>query len=141
MLYFELSNLICDGDAIRMIMNWKGAKAKLPCFCCMNVLSQEAEDDLPDGCVTLNCRDKSLFVESTNEDLWGKAETLTNQKTILGKTRFEKLETACGLNLNEKGLLWDEELRAYLKPISILTYDAMHIMLVEGVGQAEISRC
>ena len=46
-LYFKLSNLICDGDAIRMLMNWKGAKAKLPCFCCMNVLSQEDEDDLP----------------------------------------------------------------------------------------------
>ena len=81
MLYFELSNLICDGDAIRMIMNWKGAKAKLPCLCCMNVLSQESEDNLPNGCVTLNCRDKSLFVESTNEDLWGKAETLTHQKS------------------------------------------------------------
>ena len=72
-LYFKLSNLICDGDALRMLMNWKGAKAKLPCFCCMNVLSQEEEDDLPDGCMSLNCRDKSRFVLSTEEDWWGRA--------------------------------------------------------------------
>ena len=69
-LYFKLSNLICDGDALRMLTNWKGAKGKLPCFRCMNVLGMETEDDLPDVCVTLDCRDKSRFVESTNEDWW-----------------------------------------------------------------------
>ena len=119
-------------------MNWKGAKAKLPCFCCMNVLGMETEDDLPDGCVTLNCPGKPLFVENTNEDWWGKADALVDQKGVLGKTKFEKLETACGLNLNVKGLLFDKELRPHFKPVDVLTYDAMHIMLVEGVGQAEI---
>ena len=87
-LYFKLSNLICDGDAIRMIMNWKGARAKLPCFCCMYALSQESEDNLPDGCVTLNCRGKSRFVESTNEDWWGKADTLVGQKRVVGTSNF-----------------------------------------------------
>ena len=79
-LYFDISNLICDGDALRMLMNWKGAKAKLPCFVCMNVLGMETEEDMPDGRVSLNCRDKSLFVESTNEDWWGIADALVDQK-------------------------------------------------------------
>ena len=140
-LFFKVSNLILDGDALRMIWNWKGASSKLPCFCCLNVVGAiEDDDDLPDGCVTLECTNKSRFIAATNTDWWARADTLKLQQHVLSKTRFAKLSTASGLTFNERGLLWDEELRPYVGPMDVTTMDSMHSFLVDGVGQAEI-RC
>ena len=93
-----------------MVMNWKGAKAKLPCFCCLNVLGVPKDEELPDGFVPLDSRDKPSFVAATNEDWWSRADALSAQQRVLGKTQFSKLEMASGLNWNEQGLLWDKEL-------------------------------
>ena len=138
-LYFKISNLLADGDALRQIMNWKGAGGKLPCFACLNVLNEPDEDDVPDGFVTLACTDKRCFVKASNEDWWEKAETLRASVGV-SKTAFQNLETALGLTYNEKGILWDVELRKWFRPIDILTKDGMHTMLVDGVGQSEL-RC
>ena len=137
-LYFKVSNLICDGDALRMLTNWKGAKAKLPCFCCLNVLNVADDEEVPEGFLPLCSRDASSFAAATNADWWSKADALSVQKPLLNKKEFGQLEVASGLNLNEKGLLWDMELRRHIPPIDIATYDSMHVMLVDGVGQDEI---
>ena len=138
-LYFQISNLIADGDALRMLTNWKGAKGKLPCLCCLNVLGTENIASEPEGFVDLHCSDKSLFVAATNEDWWGRADALEIQVAVLNKSAFKKLEIASGLKYNPKGILWDKDLRRHFGPIDVCTYDAMHTMLVDGLGQAEIS--
>ena len=69
-LYFKISNLLADGDALRMLMNWKGAGGKLPCFACLNVLNVRDEADAPDGFVTLACGNKKRFRKAKNEDWW-----------------------------------------------------------------------
>ena len=139
-LYFHISNLVCDGDALRMLMNWKGASGKLACFQCLNVVNVPPSSVLPDGCVRLSCYDKARFNPASNQDWWNKADSLLYEKDRLGKGRFEKLETATGLTLNPRGLLWDHALRPYIGPIDICTKDAMHTMLVDGVGHSEM-RC
>ena len=139
-LYFQISNLICDGDALRMLMNWKGASGKLACFQCLNVVNVPPSSVLPDGCVRLSCYGKARFNPASNQDWWNKADSLLYEKTRIGKGRFEKLETATGLTLNPRGFLWDHELRPYIGPIDICTKDAMHTLLVDGVGHSEM-RC
>ena len=124
-----------------MLMNWKGAKAKLPCFCCLNVLGVPPSEELPDGFVPLDSFDKPSFVAATNADWWSKADTLSAYQPVLGKTKFSQVEIAMGLNFNEKGLLWDKELRRHIRPMDIATYDSMHVMLVDGVAQSELVCC
>ena len=140
-LYFKVSNLIADGDALRMLLNWKGAKGKVACFFCLNVLGLAEDDEMPDGCVPISSRDKSSFARATNDDWWSKADTLSLslQQSVLNKASFAQLQTAMGLNWNERGLLWDKDLRRHIKPIDIATYDTMHTMLADGVGQDEIA--
>ena len=138
-LYFKVSNLICDGDALRMLTNWKGAKAKLPCFRCLNVLGVTDEEEVPEGFLTLRSRDTSSFAAATNADWWEKADTLSLQQPLLNKREFAKLEVASGLNFNEKGILWDKELRRHFPPMDVCTYDFMHTMLSDGVAHDEIA--
>ena len=138
-LYFKVTNLVGDGDALRMLTNWKGAKAKLPCFFCLNVLGVQRDEELPEGCVQLSSLDKSSFARATNADWWSKADELSLQQPVLSQVPFAQLQVAMGLNWNEKGLLWDKELRHHIGPIDVATYDAMHTMLVEGVGQDELT--
>ena len=117
-----------------MLMNWKGACGKLPCFHCLNVVNVPRSGVLPDGCVSLSCYDKARFNPASNQDWWNKADSLLYEKTRMGKGAFKKFETATGLTLNPRGLLWDHALRPYIGPIDICTKDAMHTLLVDGVG-------
>ena len=87
----------------------------------------------------LSSIDKSSFAIATNADWWAKADTLSREKLVLNKKSFAKLETAMGLNFNEKGLLWDAELRRLIGPTDVATYDFMHSMLHDGVGQDEVA--
>ena len=144
-LYFKISNLLADGDALRMLTNWKGAGGKLPCFACLNVLNVKDEADVPDGFVTLACANKNRFAKAKNEDWWWKADELRADAlrvaaNTMSKAAFKKKETALGLTYNEKGVLWDRELRKWYPPVDVCTIDGMHTMLVDGVGQNEM-RC
>ena len=52
--------------------------------------------------------------------------------------QFEELETALGMTHNAHGLLAARQLRPYVPPISVLTYDSMHILVSGGLAQNEV---
>jgi len=137
-LYFALSNLIADGDALRMLLDLKGARGKVPCCGCINVVSQD--DELPSAdFVSLNCNDPTKFVLATSADVREKAAALVLNYPTMGIGRFRNLETALGMKYNPKGILFDPSLEPYISPIEILTFDQMHILLSDGVAQDLVS--
>ena len=77
----------------------------------------------------LSSRGRSSFARDTYADWWSKADTLSREQLVFNKADFGMMETAMGLNWNEKGLLWDAELRHHIGPVDVATYDFMHTML------------
>jgi len=137
-LYFTTGNLVFDGDALRMILGWKGAKGKLPCPGCLNVIAQD--DELPsDQFVRLTCADADKFVAATNDDVWMKADTLAAAHGAIGIGAFKHLETALGFTYIPQGLLYDRDLRSHVRPVDCLTLDQMHCLLSDGLAQDEVS--
>ena len=135
-LYFKLGNLVADGDALRATWSVKGASGKLPCICCKNVLNERVDSDY---LVHISCCDPAKFDVSTNEEVWAKADILTAADGTVRKGEFELQSKAMGLTYCPRGLLWDMEMRKHAGPMDVITYDAMHCTLSNGIAQNETS--
>ena len=137
-LFFTLGNLIADADGHRAMWSIKGAGGKLPCPCCLNVVN---DDELPRGShqlVSMRCWDASKFRLAQDRDWFSKADMLERRRSTMGKTAFGELETAAGLTYVKHGLLWSPHLRHLLRPTATMTWDAMHVILSNGLANWEI---
>ena len=90
------------------------------------------------GNVDICCFVFSKFDEMTNEDLWDAHDELEKQKPLLGKTRFEALETALGVNYSPEGVLASPLLRAAMHPVES-HYDRMHNLESGGISEHEVN--
>ena len=130
-LFFRVGNFLLDGDAIRLVYGSKGGRPKLPCIGCLNVTSDT--NVVGSGMVSLRCADPSLFDFATDEDLWQKADLLEAARS--GERK--RLATSLGMNFVPQGFLWCKPLRPLVSPASCLTYDAMHVIYVNGIADDE----
>jgi len=133
-VYFKLGSLVADGDALRAIWSSKGASGKLPCIVCKNVVNDDVRSDY---FVPLSCANPSLFDYASNADVWGKADVLHARRGAGTKRAFLDLQMLHGLTYNPNGLLWDDTLRPHVRPAEIVTYDAMHVLVANGIVQVE----
>ena len=93
-----------------------------------------------DDFVSLSCDDPNRFQFATNEDIWEKADALTAASAAhMDRPAFARLQTSLGLHFEPESLLWDVELRQYVKPADVLTYDGMHILLANGLLDNELT--
>ena len=136
-LLFSLGNVIADADAHRGFWSWKGASAKLACACCKNIVNDTEAARIP-GLQSLSCADPSLFGLAANEDWWRKAHTLEVASATYPKARMAELQTAVGFNYSSEGVLWDRDLRTWVRPKDVFTYDSMHVFLSNGIAQVEV---
>ena len=129
--FFKMGNFLLDGDAIRMMYGSKGGRPKMPCIGCLNVVS---DDKLcRGGLVALTTSDPSLFDIATDADIWQKADLLESARPAA----LPRLSMALGLNYVPEGFLWCKPLRPFIRPAACLTYDAMHVVLAQGVADLE----
>ena len=137
-LHFRVSNLIFDGDAQKQVFVGKGAKGKVPCLCCLNVVHEDESIPSPEF-VSLTCTDASKLQFATSEDLYEKADILSRSAPpVMGATRFKRFETAVGLNYVPEALLWDVDLRREIRIAEAITFDSMHVLLANGMACDEI---
>ena len=132
--HFQLGNILADGDAIRAIFSWKGASGKLPCMLCSNVLSERCASD---RLVYIDCPHVERFLLASDDEIWAKADRLHADHGTGTKTAFENLQKIYGLTYCPDGVLWDFQLRPYLSPSKVTTYDSMHVLLGNGMAQNE----
>ena len=134
-LYFKMGRIVEDTDAIRATWSCKGASGKLCCMLCSNVVNDDSISS-PDV-VSIACSNASLFRKETNATLWKKADNLHAQVHTSTKKAFAELELLYGLSYNPDGLLWDHALRPFVRPCDCITFDAMHVLVSNGMAQNE----
>jgi hypothetical protein len=116
-IFGRLSNLLSDGDGVRLAYDWRGQGSMKPCFRHWNVLRKGS--DLAwrrPGYCEITCNDASVFRVWNAGAVYEAVDTLTAadrrvQAGTLAKARYNELEQATGLNLNVHGLLAAADLR------------------------------
>ena len=134
--YFRLSNVLADGDALRALFGSKGAFGKLPCICCKNVVRGDCAAST--YLQPLSCSEPVVFELATDDEVLFKADMLAAASSTAPIGQFEELQTALGMTHNAHGLLAARQLRPHVRPISVMTYDSMHILVSGGLAQNEV---
>ena len=145
-VFFELGNILYDGEACRSCLSMKGANGLLPCLCCKNVtnmprvLDENMVDyDASDTLVDISCPDPRRFIARTDAELFFEADVLTALKPLLTTEDFAEQEKLKGIRFNPDGLLWDVELRPRVPVVSAHTVDATHTFLCDGLVHNELA--
>ena len=131
---------IGDEPAIKHCVGNKGSAGNKPCILCSNCVSVRSE--LWQHSANLfphSCYDFAKFLASTDESIWEKVELLTARKPVLSKSDFAELQQGLGLNYTPHGVLWDPA-RTF-RPCSMIQFDWMHVLLVQGLFQLEVNLC
>ena len=69
---------------------------------------------------------------------WPKADKLETVKHDgASKSVFDRAQMLYGLTYSPCSLLWDVELRRHVEPIEVITFDAMHATVANGIVQNE----
>ena len=117
-------------------MENKGAAGTLLCRLCQNVVSTASGlREHSSSLVSSLEIDVAKFVLRTSESAQQTALRLQEQESVLGKTAFDKLQTALGFNHAPAGLLLHPSLGPKL--LGTVMFDWMHIFLVHGVANTE----
>ena len=146
LLHAKLSNLMSDGDGLRMALDWKGAASLKPCFRHSNVTSKRS--GLPEqpgrrAMVDITCSDFRRFETEgpgyveTLMDLVIEAEGQYNAEEI-SAGRYKQIVSGSGFNPNRLGVLADVELRSHISFGTVSTLDWVHSALQDGTMSTEI---
>lgn len=144
-IFARLTNLLADGDGLRMILNWMGASGLKPCFVHSNVLAKNHDSMLEDdenGLVDICEADPAKFevvgdnYMSDMMDLVIAAEDKVRAGEM-SQAQFERVEMCAGYHPNREGILANARLRPLCWP-KILTQDWVHNCLQDGIMVVEI---
>ena len=138
-VFVTFDGTIGDAPALASFWGTKGCNGVMPCMGCLFAASIDSKLEIEDdNIVDFSCTDRSKFGEATNEDVWEKFDRLAFEKPRQSKTRFEKMETAAGLNYVATGMLASAPLRPNARPVDATLCDPMHVMVSNGFGNFEV---
>ena len=121
-LFCRPTNLLSDGDGLRIGLDWKGAASMKPCFKHFNVLKLGSGlADRRPGFVEISCTDARRFRPWQSDQVYVAAESLVeaNRRVEAGtmtRAKYDDLQMSLGLNFNPWGLLLSESLRSADRP-------------------------
>ncbi len=120
LLFGRVTNMLSDGDGLRMIWDWRGASSLKPCWKHWNVFKVDSSlAHRKPGYVEADCTDLGQFRSWSATQLYSTVDTLAvaSAKVVEGtmtKTRYNELEMSLGLNYNADGILCSRSLRCGL---------------------------
>ena len=133
-----LECLLADYDAIRQILDTKGAAALKPCALCSNVLSKaRAEAESDPFFVTISSCDQSRFVGYNMMEFFAIYDDMLHEAQHLTKTRLKEKEKIFGFFLNKNCLFADPNLRMKLN-LDHLIIDSTHCYYANGIASQEL---
>ena len=138
MILAKLHSTIGDEAALKHVWSVKGAAGHKCCFKCMNIVSTNSQlSDHSDHVLGAESTQVNRFISHTDETLWAAAERLHG---AIGcpTQQFETLQRALGITYSKDMLLLDRTLRRFAPPISISTFDWVHVWLVNGIANFEL---
>ena len=143
-IFFRLSNILGDADALRQCWSAKGSSGTMPTLEALNVCNNRHMSLVPYDSsgtfVTIAETDMSRIQFATNDDIWYKSDLLEGMVSsgAFSKKAIKDKETSIGINANQDGLLQDKELRAYVRPMDCNTHDSTHIFFSDGLCNTEL---
>jgi len=142
--YFAIKMFLFDGEAYRAVWSCKASSGKRPCLKCDNVVNDKGLASRDPFLLDFSSHDVSKMVKATNAQIWANADRLKAKHAdrILGrctKAEFDKLSVATGFTFSESGLVWDVDLRRWVRPADQITFDSMHNLYSNGLCQFECS--
>jgi hypothetical protein len=138
-IWAKVKLFVADESAIKFTLDVKGASGNLPCFKCRNCLSKKtfAKTRPNSDLLSITDIDYEAFLKHDDNSLKANAQFLAEQKSVLKKIQFEKLQTSLGLNYNPDGIILSG---LDFMPISGTCYDPQHVLLVNGVFNSEVGQ-
>ena len=140
MVFGRITMVVADEVALKQMWSVKGSSGTMLCFRCRNLVAWSSRLDEYGPNLVPSCQTNlENVIPHTDRSILDNAQYLRQQKPIVNKTTFEKLEQSLGLSFAPEGALWDQEFCRYLQggPISVTCFDWMHIFLVSGLWNSE----
>ena len=139
-VFFKIGLFLADEAALKQCWSNKGSSGMFICLFCQNVTnvlldlaSHDQSKTLVPSCV---CNLKQCRLH-TDESLTKAAKLLVDSKGTMGVGAFDDLEKALGLTWVPEGALLDPAFVSAVPPISVSSFDWMHIYLVNGLWNSE----
>ena len=141
-VFFKVQVLLGDEAALKQCWSNKGSSGLFICIFCQNVtnhLLDLAAHDRTGRLVPSCICSLNTCAQHTDQSINQSAKKLIMEKGRLRKGAFEDLEKALGLTFSAEGALYDENfMQSIPGPVSMTSYDWMHIYLVSGLWNTEI---
>ena len=135
--------LLGDEEALNAMFLAKGASGITPCGYLCSVVNKPLASDRELGIPSLSerspliaditCNDLTKIALRTDADVWSMVDSL---RTMAGDAKKLR-EQATGFSYHPDALLYDRELRDYVKPATSARVDPMHIIYSNGVLASE----
>jgi hypothetical protein len=123
-----------DEKALKEVFGLKGAGGTRPCPNCANVVQFL---DLRGTLVGIGCPDRHRFTNVSDAGMYHIADRL---RAYHGpRAGLDLLEQTSGVNFEPNGVLFDDDLREFLLPVSHYLRDWMHVIAVHGAGGTELA--
>lgn len=142
-LFLSMGGIIQDGGAHKLTWNCKGDAGTKFCILCKNLVSHKSNIVQQDGeaILTSSMHSWNDLVLASSSDIYKSIDTLTAKKDQLNNADFKLWEQASGYNFEPEGLLFDMDLRQFLKPAQHFIHDYMHAILCNGVLATILNLC
>ena len=134
----NLAGILGDEKALKESLGVTGSSGTKPCLACKNVSSKRTDVSGHDYFVTLDCCKYELLDLHTDATFWEMVELLRAKKPLLKKKQFDRLQQSLGLKFDEDNLLFQNDLRTVVKPVSGIFWDWMHVLVSHGLADVEL---
>lgn len=131
LLKFRYGFMLVDEKAEKEILGIKGASGMRMCVSCLNCVRTNKPIDERSDLVLFSDPDMSKFEKNTPALCSAALDHLADQKRVLGKTAFKKLETMLGLSYSSCVVLYSSY-RAMLNIPTARYTDWFHDLLASG---------
>ena len=139
MLCFRIGMYLADESAIKLSQENKGASGKMLCLFCQTTIQARYAPANLGNLVPHHEHDLSKLCLHSDTSVWQIVDHLDSRFGIGTKKAFSELEVRLGFNYVPGGVLLDRSMREKWKPISMTCFDPMHVYLVAGVFQREMT--
>ena len=137
-LFMKPGMILQDGGAHKQVFHCKGDAGTKLCMLCVNLVAKRSavlRSDLleEDAGLVANLFLDSELVFATDASIRESLQRLVAAKAAMSQSDFNLFQQAVGFNYEEFGLLFDEDLRHLIFPVSVFCHDWMHLFFVNGV--------
>ena len=138
-LFFELGGFVQDGMAQKSVFSLKGDAGTKYCLLCHNLMAKRSM--LSDCLLSGGAFKTDGLVLATDASIRDTLQRLEAKHASLGQAGFKLWQQACGFSYCKHGLVFDDSLKALVKPTSMFIHDWMHCLVACGCFETCMHLC